>query len=252
MPASAAARRTFSMPSTRAARRADPGRKVVYLTAEHFMFRMVAAIRNQSAIQFKETLRDIDLLLIDDMQFLQGKSVQQEFCHMLNALIDGARQVVVASDRPPAELETLDERVRSRLKGGVAFEIGAPDLDLRRRIIASRYRAGAGPESRPRRARAGARIRRAVGGLQWPRPRRRAQPPRRAVAVHQPDRDARLGRDHATRPRRRARAAAGAGSRTSSASLPGTSTYRRRTSCRAGARAPSFGRARSRCISPRC
>ena len=126
--------------TTRAARRADPGRKVVYLTAEHFMFRMVAAIRNQSAIQFKETLRDIDLLLIDDMQFLQGKSVQQEFCHMLNALIDGARQVVVASDRPPAELETLDERVRSRLKGGVAFEIGAPDLDLRRRIIASRYR----------------------------------------------------------------------------------------------------------------
>jgi chromosomal replication initiator protein len=126
---------------TRAARRADPSRKVVYLTAEHFMFRMVAAIRNQTAIQFKETLREIDLLLIDDMQFLQGKSVQQEFCHMLNALIDGARQVVVASDRPPAELETLDERVRSRLKGGVAFEIGAPDLDLRRRIIASRYRA---------------------------------------------------------------------------------------------------------------
>jgi len=126
---------------TRAARRADPGRKVVYLTAEHFMFRMVAAIRNQSAIQFKETLRDIDLLLIDDMQFLQGKSVQQEFCHMLNALIDGARQVVVASDRPPAELETLDERVRSRLKGGVAFEIGAPDLELRRRIIATRYAA---------------------------------------------------------------------------------------------------------------
>jgi chromosomal replication initiator protein len=105
------------------------------------MFRMVAAIRNQSAIQFKEALRDIDLLLIDDMQFLQGKSVQQEFCHMINALIDGARQVVVAADRPPAELETLDERVRSRLKGGVAFEIAAPDLDLRRRIIAARYRA---------------------------------------------------------------------------------------------------------------
>ena len=62
------------------------------------------------------------------MQFLQGKSVQQEFCHMLNQLIDGARQVVVAADRPPAELETLDERVRSRLRGGVAFEIGAPDV----------------------------------------------------------------------------------------------------------------------------
>jgi len=125
--------------TTQAARRASPGRKVVYLTAEHFMFRFVAALRSQSAIPFKESLRDIDLLLIDDMQFLQGKSVQQEFCHMLNALIDGARQVVVAADRPPAELESLDERVRSRLKGGVAFEIGTPDLDLRRRMLSARY-----------------------------------------------------------------------------------------------------------------
>jgi chromosomal replication initiator protein len=122
-----------------AARRADPSRKVVYLTAEHFMFRFVAALKNQSAIAFKENLREIDLLLIDDLQFLQGKSVQQEFCHMLNALIDGARQVVVAADRPAAELETLDERVRSRLRGGVAFEIAPPDLDLRREILKSRY-----------------------------------------------------------------------------------------------------------------
>ncbi len=125
--------------TTRAARQANPGRKVLYLTAEHFMFRFVAALRNQSTISFKEGLRDIDLLLIDDLQFLQGKSIQQEFCHMLNALIDGARQVVVAADRPPSELETLDERVRSRLKGGVAFEIGPPDTGLRRAILASRY-----------------------------------------------------------------------------------------------------------------
>jgi chromosomal replication initiator protein len=127
--------------TARAARRAHPSRKVVYLTAEHFMFRFVAALRSQSAIPFKESLREIELLLIDDMQFLQGKSVQQEFCHMLNALIDGERQVVVAADRPPAELESVDERVRSRLKGGVAFEIGAPDLELRRRILHTRYRA---------------------------------------------------------------------------------------------------------------
>jgi chromosomal replication initiator protein len=125
--------------TTRSARRAGPERNVVYLTAEHFMFRFAAALRSQSAIPFKESLRAIDLLLIDDMQFLQGRSIQQEFCHLLNALIDGARQVVVAADRPPAELESLDERVRSRLKGGVAFEIGAPDLDLRRRILAARY-----------------------------------------------------------------------------------------------------------------
>ena len=124
---------------TRAARLANPARNVVYLTAEHFMFRFVAALRSHSAIPFKEALREIDLLLIDDMQFLQGKSVQQEFCHMLNLLIDGARQVIVAADRPPAELETLDERVRSRLRGGVAFEIGAPDVQLRRDILRARY-----------------------------------------------------------------------------------------------------------------
>lgn len=124
---------------TRAARLSQPGRNIVYLTAEHFMFRFVAALRSHSAIPFKESLREIDLLLIDDMQFLQGKSVQQEFCHMLNQLIDGAHQVVVAADRPPAELETLDERVRSRLRGGVAFEIGAPDVQLRRDILKARY-----------------------------------------------------------------------------------------------------------------
>ena len=126
---------------TREARRTRPGRRVVYLTAEHFMFRFVAALKGQAAIPFKESLREIDLLLIDDLQFLQGKSVQQEFCHMLNALIDGARQVVVAADRPAADLETLDERVRSRLRGGVAFEIGPPDTPLRRDIVATRYAA---------------------------------------------------------------------------------------------------------------
>lgn len=125
--------------STQAARQANPGRNVVYLTAEHFMFRFVAAIRNQSGVAFKESLREIDLLMIDDVQFLQGKSAQQEFCHLLDVLIDGGRQVVVAGDRPPTELESLDERVRSRLGGGVAFEIGAPELELRRHILRRRY-----------------------------------------------------------------------------------------------------------------
>ncbi len=124
---------------TQAARVMGPQRNVVYLTAEHFMFKFVAAIRNQSGVAFKESLREIDLLLIDDVQFLQGKSPQQEFCHLLNVLIDDARQVVVAADRPPAELESLDERVRSRLQGGVALEIGPPDLELRRSILRSRY-----------------------------------------------------------------------------------------------------------------
>ncbi|MEL6502867.1 MAG: chromosomal replication initiator protein DnaA [Pseudomonadota bacterium] len=114
--------------------------KILYLTAEYFMWRFASAIRDQSALSFKESLRDIDLLLIDDMQFLQGKSIQQEFCHLLNALIDSAKQVVVAADRPPSELESLDNRVRSRLKGGVALQVTGPDLPMRETMMDLRYR----------------------------------------------------------------------------------------------------------------
>ncbi|WP_068311030.1 chromosomal replication initiator protein DnaA [Polycladidibacter hongkongensis] len=116
------------------------GRRVLYLTAEHFMYRFVAALQAQSAMAFKETLRSIDILLIDDMQFLHGKQVQQEFCHTLNALIDGARQVVVAADRAPADLESLDDRVRSRLAGGLVVNISEPDFNLRRAILDDRMR----------------------------------------------------------------------------------------------------------------
>ena len=118
----------------------NSGIKTLYLTAEYFMWRFASAIRDQSALSFKESLRDIDLLLIDDMQFLQGKSIQQEFCHLLNALIDSAKQVVVAADRPPSELESLDDRVRSRLKGGVALEVKSPDLEMRQTMLDLRYK----------------------------------------------------------------------------------------------------------------
>lgn len=123
-----------------AAAERNSGIKLLYLTAEFFMWRFASAIRDQSALSFKESLRDIDLLLIDDMQFLQGKSIQQEFCHLLNALIDSAKQVVVAADRPPAELESLDTRVRSRLQGGVALEVTTPDFDMRRTMLDLRLR----------------------------------------------------------------------------------------------------------------
>src|SRR5947207_553067 len=87
-------------------------RKVLYLTAEKFMYGFVAALRAQNALAFKDALRTIDVLVIDDLQFLQGRSTQAEFCHTLNALIDAGRQVVIAADRPPSDLESLDERVR--------------------------------------------------------------------------------------------------------------------------------------------
>ncbi|MFM9857310.1 chromosomal replication initiator protein DnaA [Pseudoxanthobacter sp. M-2] len=117
------------------------GRRVLYLTAEHFVYRFVAALQAHTALNFKDALREIDLLIIDDMQFLQGDRSQAEFCHTLNALIDGARQVVVAGDRPPSELESLDARVRSRLAGGLLVELMPPDAELRRRILAQRLAA---------------------------------------------------------------------------------------------------------------
>ncbi|WP_159590162.1 chromosomal replication initiator protein DnaA [Chelativorans xinjiangense] len=118
-----------------------PQSRVVYLTAEYFMWRFATAIRDNNALTLKEQLRDIDLLIIDDMQFLQGKSIQNEFCHLLNMLLDSARQVVVAADRPAAELESLEPRVKSRLNGGVSLEISPPDYDLRLAMLQQRLAA---------------------------------------------------------------------------------------------------------------
>ncbi len=116
-------------------------RKVLYLTAEKFMYGFVSALRTQTALAFKEALRGIDVLVIDDLQFLQGKSTQAEFCHTLNALIDAGRQVVIASDRPPTDLESLDDRVRSRLAGGLVVEMGSLGEELRLEILKTRVAA---------------------------------------------------------------------------------------------------------------
>ena len=113
-------------------------RKVLYLTAEKFMYGFVQSLRAQNTLAFKEALRGIGVLVIDDLQFLQGKSTQAEFCHTLNALIDAGRQVVIASDRPPSDLESLDERVRSRLAGGLVVEVGSLGEELRYEILKAR------------------------------------------------------------------------------------------------------------------
>nr|WP_245412361.1 chromosomal replication initiator protein DnaA [Notoacmeibacter ruber] len=115
--------------------RQNANARVVYLTAEYFMWRFATAIRDNNALSFKEQLRDIDLLVIDDMQFLQGKTIQNEFCHLINTLLDSAKQVVVAADRPAGELESLEERVRSRLNGGVILEMGRPDDEMRMQML---------------------------------------------------------------------------------------------------------------------
>ena len=117
------------------------GRRVIYLTADRFMYGFVASLKAQTSLVFKERLRGIDLLVLDDVQFIQGRTIQQEFGHTLNALIDAGRQVVVAADRPPSELEALDERVRSRLAGGLVVEIAALDQALRVGILSQRLAA---------------------------------------------------------------------------------------------------------------
>jgi chromosomal replication initiator protein len=114
------------------------GRRALYLTAERFLYSFVSALKSQTAIAFKEALRSIDVLVIDDLQFLQGKSTQAEFSHTLNSLIDAGRQVVIAAERPPTDLESLDERVRSRLAGGLVVEMGSLGEELRHEILSAR------------------------------------------------------------------------------------------------------------------
>ncbi len=116
-----------------------PDRRVMFLTAERFMINFVMALRQRDTLAFKDQFAAIDVLLIDDFQFLQGKTMQQEFCNAFNSLVDSRRQVVVAADVPPAQLDAIDQRMRSRLMGGLVVDIELPDLETRRRILQSRY-----------------------------------------------------------------------------------------------------------------
>jgi chromosomal replication initiator protein len=115
-----------------------PKAKLLYLTAERFMYSFAEALQARDAVAFKDKIRAIDILLIDDIEFLQGRTFQQEFCHTLNSLIDGGKQVVVAADCPPMQLESFDARMRSRLSGGLVAEIGAMDYDLRYKVLKRR------------------------------------------------------------------------------------------------------------------
>jgi chromosomal replication initiator protein len=119
----------------------QPMRKVLMLTAERFMYGFIHAIRQRDTLAFKDQFQSVDVLLIDDFQFLQGKAIQQEFCHAFNSLVDAKRQVVVAADVPPAQLDSIDQRMRSRLMGGLVIDIETPDLEQRRKIIDVRHAA---------------------------------------------------------------------------------------------------------------
>jgi len=119
-------------------RRRTPHVQVLYLTAERFRFQFVEAIKSQDAMGFKDRFRAIDMLLIDDLEFMHGEKTELEFDHIINSLLDGGRQLVVASARPPSQLTRLNDRMRSRLARGLVTEMGPLDYELRHKILERR------------------------------------------------------------------------------------------------------------------
>jgi len=120
-------------------RRHQPERKVMYLSAEKFMYQFVRALRNKDTVSFKEQFRSVDVLMIDDVQFISGKdSTQEEFFHTFNALVEQKKQLVISGDRSPADLEGIEERVRSRLGWGLVADIHSTSYELRLGILQSK------------------------------------------------------------------------------------------------------------------
>lgn len=117
-------------------RRRHPERKVLYLSAEKFMYQFVRALRFKDTMAFKQQFRTVDVLMVDDVQFISGKeSTQEEFFHTFNALIDHKHQVIISADRSPSDLEGIEERIRSRLGWGLVADIHPTDYELRLGIL---------------------------------------------------------------------------------------------------------------------
>jgi len=122
-----------------AIRKKDPGRKVIYLSAEKFMYQFIRALRFKDTMAFKQQFRSVDVLMIDDVQFISGKdSTQEEFFHTFNALVDQNRQVIVSADKSPSDLEGMEERLRSRLGWGLVADIHPTTYELRLSILESK------------------------------------------------------------------------------------------------------------------
>ena len=114
----------------------DPKRRVLYMSAEKFMYQFIRALRFRTTMDFKEQFRSVDVLMIDDIQFICGKeSTQEEFFHTFNALVDQNRQIVVSADKSPSDLDGMEERLRSRLGCGLVADIHPTDYELRLRIL---------------------------------------------------------------------------------------------------------------------
>ncbi|PKP85429.1 MAG: chromosomal replication initiator protein DnaA [Alphaproteobacteria bacterium HGW-Alphaproteobacteria-2] len=119
-----------------------PGARVIYLSAEQFMYRFVQALRFRDMIGFKELFRSVDVLMVDDVQFIAGKdSTQDEFFHTFNALIDQGRQIVISADRAPGEIDGLEDRIKSRLQWGLVVDLHPTDYELRLGILQQKIEA---------------------------------------------------------------------------------------------------------------
>lgn len=117
----------------------QPGLNVVYLSAEQFMYRFVQALRERKMMDFKEMFRSVDVLMVDDVQFIAGKdSTQEEFFHTFNALVDQRKQIIISADCAPGEIENLEERIRSRLQCGLVVDLHPTNYELRLGILQSK------------------------------------------------------------------------------------------------------------------
>ncbi|MCS6892137.1 MAG: chromosomal replication initiator protein DnaA [Rhodovarius sp.] len=129
-----------------AIRAAYPGKPVAYMSAEKFMYRFIGALRGGSTIEFKQQLRSVDVLMIDDLQFLIGKdNTQEEFFHTFNALVDAGKQIVVSADKSPNDLSGIEDRLRTRLGGGIVADIHATTYELRLSILQAKAAAAGVP-----------------------------------------------------------------------------------------------------------
>ena len=114
----------------------SPDLRVLYLSAEQFMYRFVQALRERQVMDFKELFRSVDVLMVDDVQFIAGKdSTQEEFFHTFNALVDQNKQIVISADRAPGEIKDLEERIKSRLQCGLVVDLHPTDYELRLGIL---------------------------------------------------------------------------------------------------------------------